>query len=64
MGVLKVVGCIAAILLALAVVAGAGFLLSVAMTIGGALMALFAVGTIVVLGTTELYEKVIRRKRT
>ena len=64
MGVLKVVGCIAAILLALAVVAGAGFLLSVALTIGGALMALFAVGTIVVLGTTELYEKVIRRKRT
>lgn len=63
MGVMKVVGYIVALLLALAVVVGGSFLIAVAVTIGGALTALFALGTLVVLGTREFYETVIRRRR-
>ena len=63
MGVLRWVGHIVAILLALAVVAGGGFLIAVAVTIGGTLMALIGIGTIAVLGWSEFYYNVIRRKR-
>ena len=63
MWVLKGVGVIIATLLAFAVVAGGSLLIAAAVTIGGALMTLFAVGTLVVLATTEFYEKVIRRRR-
>lgn len=63
MGVLRWFGYIVAVLLALAVVAGGGFLIAVAVTIGGALMALIGIGTIAVLGWSEFYSNVIHRKR-
>jgi len=63
MGVLRTIGLVVAIVLALAMVAGGAVLLSFAATIGSALVALLVVGTIVVLAAKEFYDTVIRRKR-